>query len=151
LITGNFTQLFEGDRLTRAALGFGMGKTETRARVYFYDLSQNHDGRLRPFYRFRTTGGSGAMPGAVPSLGFGVLGPGAGTAGGLLEIPEAVNYAGQGLKLLPGLRNDVKRTARMVNGAFQDYLVARRWLEPEKQLTHPKRVGQPAGGIFVEP
>jgi hypothetical protein len=150
LITGNFTQLYEGDRLMRAALGFGAGKTATRTRVYFYDLSQKRGGRLRPFYRFRTMGGSGAMPGAVPSLGLGVLGPGAG-AGGLLEIPEGVNYAGQGLKLLPGLQSDVKRTARMINGALQEYLVERRWLDPEEQLTHPKRVGQPAGGIFVGP
>ncbi len=147
LITGRVTRLFEGDRALRAVIGLGAGETHLQAQVFFYDLSTVEGGRIQPFYRFRLDGGSGNMPGLLPSLGVTTYTPINLT---LIELPDGISYAGQTLRLLPDVQKDLKRGGRMINGAFQDYLVTRGFLDPGQQLTHPKRVGEPAGGLLVD-
>lgn len=62
LIRGVFTEVNQGDRLRRAAIGFGQGKTELRVMVDLHDLSQ---GTPKPFYELATTADSGKGPGSA--------------------------------------------------------------------------------------
>jgi len=60
LVRGVFTEVQEGNRLRRAVIGFGVGKTELQVLVYLDDLA---GGVPKPFYEFDTSADSGDMPG----------------------------------------------------------------------------------------
>ena len=60
VVRGVFTEVQEGNRLRRAAIGFGAGKTELQVLVYLDDLA---DGAPRPFAEFDTSADSGNKPG----------------------------------------------------------------------------------------
>ena len=59
----------QGNQLTRAVIGFDMGKTDLQVVVDVNDLTQ---GLPRRFYELNTTADSGKAPGAGPTI---VLGP----------------------------------------------------------------------------
>ncbi len=65
LVTGEFLQVDEGNRLRRAIVGFGAGATEVLVQVAVYDLRQSRD---RPVLVYGTGAGSKPMPGAVVTL-----------------------------------------------------------------------------------
>jgi hypothetical protein len=60
VVRGIFTEVQEGNRLQRAVIGFGAGKTELQVLVYLDDLA---DGAPRPFAEFDTSADSGNKPG----------------------------------------------------------------------------------------
>ena len=60
LVRGVFTEVQEGNRLRRAVIGFGVGKTELQVLVYLDDLA---NGAPRPFAEFNTSADSGDKPG----------------------------------------------------------------------------------------
>ena len=60
LVRGVFTEVQEGNRLRRAVIGFGAGKTELHVLVYLDDLA---NGAPRPFAEFNTSADSGDKPG----------------------------------------------------------------------------------------
>ncbi len=60
LVRGVFTEVQEGNRLRRAVIGFGAGKTELQVLVYLDDLA---NGAPRPFAEFNTSADSGDKPG----------------------------------------------------------------------------------------
>jgi hypothetical protein len=65
LLRGIFTEVDEGNRLRRAIIGFGAGKTDLQVATTLDDLSL---GSPRPFYEVDTTAQSGNMPGAVITM-----------------------------------------------------------------------------------
>ena len=65
LVRGIFTDVNEGNRLRRAAIGFGAGETRLQVVVAVDNLA---DGAPRPFYELDTTAASGPLPGAVITL-----------------------------------------------------------------------------------
>lgn len=65
LIRGVFTEIDEGKRIVRAALGFGAGATAMELYVSVSDLSENPDA---PFIFFGTEKDPGRIPGAVVTL-----------------------------------------------------------------------------------
>lgn len=69
LVRGVFTTVDQGDRLGRAVVGFGAGKTAMQVLVDVADLAH---GAPQPFYALRADADSGTAPGAGPTL---VLGP----------------------------------------------------------------------------
>ncbi len=65
LVRGIFTQVDEGNRLRRAIIGFGAGKTDLTVATTLDDLSQ---GVPQPFYQVDTSAQSGKMPGAIVTM-----------------------------------------------------------------------------------
>jgi len=65
LVRGVFTEVGEGNRLRRAAVGFGAGETELQIYVAVSDLRQ---GSPQPFYEFDTSAESRKLPGAVITM-----------------------------------------------------------------------------------
>jgi len=65
VVSGEFLELDEGNRLRRAIIGFGAGATEVFAQVAVYDLAQSRD---QPILVYGTGTGSKPMPGAVVTL-----------------------------------------------------------------------------------
>jgi hypothetical protein len=65
VITGEFLEVDEGNRLRRAIIGFGAGETEMQIEVKVADEGR-HPGN--PFLVMGTTTGSGKMPGAAVTL-----------------------------------------------------------------------------------
>ena len=59
-----FTEVNEGNRLRRAAIGFGAGDTSLQILVAVDNLA---GGAPRPFYELDTTAASGTAPGAAPA------------------------------------------------------------------------------------
>ncbi len=65
LLRGIFTQVDEGNRLRRAIIGFGAGKTDMQVETTLDDLSR---GPPQPFYQVDTSAQSGKMPGAIVTM-----------------------------------------------------------------------------------
>jgi len=65
LLRGIFTQVDEGNRMRRAIIGFGAGKTDLTVATTLDDLSQ---GAPQPFYQVDTEAESGKMPGAIITM-----------------------------------------------------------------------------------
>jgi hypothetical protein len=71
LVRGVFTEVNQGNQLTRAVVGFGAGKTELQAAVDIADLTQ---GTPKNFYELDASANSGKAPGAGPMIVFGPAG-----------------------------------------------------------------------------
>jgi Domain of unknown function (DUF4410) len=69
LVRGVFTDVNQGNQLSRAVIGFGEGKTDLQVLVDINDLAQ---GAPQPFYELSTAADSGKAPGAGPTI---ILGP----------------------------------------------------------------------------
>lgn len=65
VVSGEFLEVGEGNRLRRAAIGFGAGSTEMQVEVSVYDLSS---GSGEPFLVFGSESKSGRGPGAVVTM-----------------------------------------------------------------------------------
>jgi hypothetical protein len=65
VVSGEFLQVDEGNRLRRAIVGFGSGASEVLVQVSVYDLAQS---REQPILVYGTGTGSRPMPGAVVSM-----------------------------------------------------------------------------------
>jgi hypothetical protein len=63
-VHGVFTELNEGNRLQRAVIGFGTGRTKMDLYVTMNDLSRPH----QPLYTSATSGESGKKPGAAITM-----------------------------------------------------------------------------------
>lgn len=113
VVGGRFTRVNQGSRALRAVVGFGAGGTKVETDVYVYDRTLGSD---LPFKTFRTTGGSGAQPGAVLSAG---------------PVGAAVSAVGGAAK---GLTDDVVRTSRMITADLSEYMFERDWIPEAKRL-----------------
>jgi len=128
LVTGTFDSVRQGSRALRAIIGFGMGRTLTETTTHVYDLSKPVPQLI---FSVKTTGGSGALPGAVGAitpLGWNPL-----TIVGM--ITNAAGGASSGLDM------DSTRTAREIAAAISEF-AAERKLIPPNRAKKPKRLGE---------
>jgi hypothetical protein len=63
LIQGNFTDVDEGNRMERSAIGFGLGSTQMQVQVGVSDLASPQP--TQPFMSFGTVKDPSKMPGAA--------------------------------------------------------------------------------------
>lgn len=119
LIAGRFTRVNQGSRALRMLLGFGAGGSKVETEVFVYDLSGPNPVR---FMRFITTGGSGAMPGAIANID--VFG-------------AAMSAVGNSFS---GVTFDTVRTSREIVAVLSDHLAREGFIEPDEAL-QPKRAG----------
>ena len=98
LVRGMYTKVQEGNRLRRAMIGFGAGKTDVQVVSVFNELSK---GPPEPICQVDTTATSGDLPGSGPTL---VLGPYGATARFLLAGTD--------------LERNVRETARRIKEAL---------------------------------
>jgi hypothetical protein len=120
VVRGKFLRVNQGSRALRAVVGFGAGGTKVETAVFIDNLADNS---TMPFKAFDTTGGSGAMPGAIASGG--PIGAGLKAAAGAAK----------------GLTEDVERTSRMITAELSAYMADHGWIAPDAAL-NPKRMDQ---------
>ncbi len=65
VVTGEFLQVDEGNRLKRAVVGFGAGASEALVQVEVFDLAQN---RNKPILVYGTGSGSKSTPGGLVTM-----------------------------------------------------------------------------------
>lgn len=119
LVRGEFTRVYQGSRLLRGAIGFGLGATKVETKVYVYDLGKSD---TKPFLVFSTTGGSNAEPGAITGIATDPL---------TFVVSTALSGAGN---VAHGLTEDTRRTAREITAALSDYMYRRGWIETDKWI-----------------
>ena len=122
LVRGEFTRVYQGSRLLRGTIGFGLGGTKLETKVQVYDLSRPAP---EPFLTFRTTGGSNAEPGAITGIATDPL---------TLGIGLVVGGAGG---VAHGLSEDSARTAREITAMLSDYMFRHGMIDTDKWV-HPK-------------
>ena len=98
----------QGSRALRAFVGFGAGRTKLETIVHVYDLQAGYSGM--PFMSFTTSGGSGAMPGALASIG---------------PIGAVVKGVAGAAK---GLTQDTARTSREITAQLSEYMYRSGWI-----------------------
>jgi hypothetical protein len=127
LVTGRIERIYQGSRLARAVVGFGLGGTKFETVSVIYDLSVKPP---RPFLLIETTGGSNAAPGAIGTVGFFVSGvTSLASIGNLLE----------GVRT--GVTFDTIRTTKEISATLSEYLYLQRAIPHELALS-PKRPGR---------
>jgi hypothetical protein len=127
LLEGRFDSVEQGSRLLRAGIGFGAGATKLETTSVLSSLKGEKPVRMLVI---RTTGGSGAEPGAV--AGFNPL------TMAFVPIGMAMNAAGGARG---GLSSDTTRTAREIVATINEFSHSH-GLIPEKRRLKPKRLGQ---------
>ncbi len=128
VVAGMFTKVDQGSRALRAGIGFGAGESNVTTAVGVYAVA---GGQLVPLLAFDTDGGSGKMPGVVFSAATAVTPMG---AAGL-----AVGAAGG---LMPGLTDDLDRTAYEVAAVLSAYLAEHNLLDASRKAILPKLRGK---------
>ncbi len=118
LITGRFIRVNEGNPAARMIVGLGAGGSKMETETVVIDGFSGG----RPVLQFATTGGSNAMPGMIMSSG---------PTGAVSNLIQQANR---------GVRDDTKRTARMITASLAEYMVHRGWLEEARLKA--KRPGQ---------
>jgi hypothetical protein len=119
LVRGEFTRVYQGSRLLRGTIGFGLGATKVETNVYVYDLNVS---ATQPFLAFSTTGGSNAEPGAITGIATDPL---------TFVVSTALSGAGN---VAHGLTEDSRRTAREITAELSDYMYRRGWIETDKWI-----------------
>jgi hypothetical protein len=118
LITGRFIRVNEGNPAARIVVGLGAGGSKMETETIVLDGTAGG----RKVLQFGTTGGSNAMPGMIISSG----------PGGV--VTNALQQAGR------GVRDDTKRTARMITASLAETMQQRGWIDNARLKT--KRPGQ---------
>lgn len=118
LITGRFIRVNEGSPAARMIVGLGAGGSKMETETLVLDGASGG----RAVLQFATTGGSNAMPGMIMSSG---------PTGAVSNLIQQANR---------GVRDDTKRTARMITASLAEYMVNRGWVEEARLKT--KRPGQ---------
>jgi hypothetical protein len=106
LVTGDFTELNEGSRILRMAVGLGIGSTKMSTAVRVQNLPASN----APFLGFSTKGTSGSTPGAATNP---------------IPFSSAPTVLFQGQQ---GISDDSARTARMITARIANYVNDRGWL-----------------------
>ncbi|MCE0484512.1 MAG: DUF4410 domain-containing protein [Methylacidiphilales bacterium] len=120
VIRGEFVRVNQGSRALRALVGFGAGGTKLETIVHVYDLQNGYTGT--PFMSFTTTGGSGAMPGGLASIG---------------PIGAVIKGVAGAAK---GLTQDTARTSRMITAQISEHMYRSGWIGKDKYIP-PKTLG----------
>jgi len=130
LISGQFLDVNEGNRLARTVVGFGLGQStmDTQVQVYGPSSSGYH-----MILEFKTHADSGSMPGVA------VTGPaGAAAAGGLTAGVAAANMAVSGAKgYMSSVGPMASRSANQAVDYLSQFFAQNGWISPN-QATQPK-------------
>lgn len=130
LVRGSFEMVNGGNRLLRASIGCGLGKTAMETTAQLFDLSHNDPELL---LTMTTTGGSGFLPGAAAA--FAPIAP-------LTLSTTLVNAGGSSAGGLgSGISSDRWRTAREIVAMISEYSVQHGLILKSRAL-HPKRLGE---------
>ncbi len=126
ILEGRYDRVNQGSRALRSLVGFGLGGTKLEATAILFDASTK---KPAPLLLIRTTGGSGAMPGAV-----GALNP----VGAVVLLPigvaaNAISGAHSGLGF------DVARTSREITAEIVHYAWEHGMLEGKKPARGKRR------------
>jgi hypothetical protein len=127
LVTGRIDRIYQGSRLARSVIGYGIGGTKFETTSVIYDLSVRPP---KPFLVIETTGGSNAAPGAIGSVGFFVSG---------VTSLAAIGNLLEGVRT--GVTFDTIRTSKEISATVSEYLYAKRAIPHEVALA-PKRPGR---------
>lgn len=100
LVRGVFTEVQEGNRLRRAMIGFGAGRTDLQVVTKFNDLTE---GPPKPFYEVDTDARSRRLPGAGPTV---ILSP----------YPAVARFVLEG----SDMNRSVRRTATKITQALRE-------------------------------
>ena len=130
IISGQFLDVNEGNRLARTVIGLGVGQStmDTQVQVYGPSSSGYH-----MILEFKTHADSGSMPGAA------VTGPaGAAAAGGLTAGVAAANIAASGAKgYMSSVGPMASRSANQAADYLSQFFAQNGWISPG-QVTQPK-------------
>ncbi len=130
VLKGSFDLVNGGNRLLRAGIGCGLGKTSMETTAQLFDLSKSSPELL---LTMSTTGGSGVLPGAVAA--FAPIAP--------LTLPATlINVGGSSAGGLgSGISTDRRRTAREIVATISEYCV-QHGLITKSRVLRPKRLGE---------
>lgn len=113
LVKGRFLVVNQGSRALRSFVGLGAGASKMQVAVDIYDLGRS---RSTPFLSFQTEGGSGSMPGLITSPG---------------PVSAGLSMVGGSIR---GVTDDAQRTARMITARISQYMLDRKWINPEQAI-----------------
>ena len=127
IISGQFLDVNEGNRLARTVIGLGVGQStmDTQVQVYGPSSSGYH-----VILEFKTHADSGSMPGAA------VTGPaGAAAAGGLTAGVAAANIAASGAKgYMSSVGPMASRSANQAADYLSQFFAQNGWISPGQVL-----------------
>jgi len=130
IITGEFVDIDEGNRMRRLVIGFGAGKAQVDAQVQV--LSSTAQGRSTVL-EFTTHADSGDMPGAAVTMG-----AGAAAQGGLTAGMAAANVAIGGVKVYRSqIAGMSARSADKAANYLAGFFARQGWISPDKVKTSP--------------
>ena len=119
VVDGQFTDINEGNRLRRLAIGFGAGQSTLDTQVNVFQASGPTVQRV---LSFNTHADSGKMPGAA------VLGPAGVAAGGSAAVIVGTNAAMGGVKSYnSAMGTFADKTAAQIMDALTKYFTAQGW------------------------
>jgi len=125
VVTGEFLNVDEGNRLRRAVIGFGAGQSTVETQVQLYAPSSSSPTKL---LEFSTHTDSGAMPGAAVTGG-----AGAAASGGVTAGAAAANL---GIGAVKGYRSQVDemtgRSADQAVAYLSQFFAKQGWIPTEK-------------------
>jgi hypothetical protein len=130
LISGQFLNVDEGNRLRRMVIGLGAGSSSVDTQVY---VQQGPERRV--VLEFATHADSGRMPGAALTMG-----AGAAVQGGATAEMTAANVAAGGVKAYRGeVERIAGRSADATVAYLSEFFARERWITPE-QAAKARRV-----------
>ena len=125
LVSGRLTDVDEGNRFTRVALGFGLGESRLATEVHVFRVV---NGEKAEVLAFHTRANSGKMPGMAASIGFGVFLLGPITA--LTAIEDALS-SGQKI-YVSQIDYLASKTGDQVARYLSQYSAAQHWIPRNK-------------------
>jgi hypothetical protein len=123
LITGEFLDVDEGNRLRRVVIGFGAGQSKVDTAVRVLAPSGT---TYRTLLDFRTHADSGTMPGAAATMGAGAAAQG-GVTGGMVGATTAMGGAKTYRSTLEAL---AARTAEHTVAHLSEFFARQGWIRP---------------------
>lgn len=135
LVSGRLTDVDEGNRFTRVALGLGLGESRLATEVHVFRVV---DGEKAEVLVFTTHANSGKMPGIGASIGFGTLLLGPIT---LLTVIEDSISSGQKI-YVSQIDYLAGETADQITRYLSQYAAAEHWI-PRNKARPVHFAGQP--------
>jgi hypothetical protein len=128
LVNGRLTEVNEGNRFTRVALGLGMGESFVLTEVHVYRVVNDQRAEV---LAFTTRADSGRMPGIFPSLF--TLGIGQIALAPVTTVKVVKDAASGGMKVYSSQVNHLaSQTGDQVARYLSQYAAAQHWIAQDK-------------------
>ena len=140
LVTGRLIDVNEGNRLTRVALGFGLGESHLLTQVYVFRVVNGEKAQVLSFVTYAD---SGKMPGIAPSLCFGMF-----LIGPITTITAINDTLSTGQKIYSSqIEYLAGETGKQIAGYVSQYAAAEHWIPQNeaKQVNVAHRYWIPQG------